>query len=242
MRGVRFAERNANRPTLTAVSAVPGLPANCVEVLWNPLNRLVKTRKSEAPAEPPNAGPRCERLPTFLRSRSNRCSARGRDAAQQELRPPGTASCQKVNAIGLPAAVPVELHTDCWRGQVHAGQQPSVRQGQITSCHHAPHGASPNPAPEDPESCPETAGQTSQPPIPRHFRAGRRFPSDWQAADRPPEVARHCFPCTMHTAAAVPVVCRNTRARRCRPDRPIPTPPLSPAGSFDPASALPGGH
>ncbi len=40
-----------------------------VEVLWNPVNRRVKTRESEAPAEPPNASPRCERLPAFLRSR-----------------------------------------------------------------------------------------------------------------------------------------------------------------------------
>jgi len=32
---------------------------NGVEVLWNPVKRRVKTRESEAPAEPPNAGLRC---------------------------------------------------------------------------------------------------------------------------------------------------------------------------------------
>jgi hypothetical protein len=67
------------------------------------VNRRVKTWESEAPAEPPNAGPRCERLPAFFRSSRDRCSAPGRDAAQQELRPPGTPSCQRVNAIGLVA-------------------------------------------------------------------------------------------------------------------------------------------
>jgi hypothetical protein len=63
-------------------------------------HRRVKTRDGEAPAEPPNAGPRCERLPAFSRSSRDRCSARGRDVAQQELRPPGAACCRKVNAIG----------------------------------------------------------------------------------------------------------------------------------------------
>ncbi|MFM8475881.1 MAG: hypothetical protein ACKOEO_08795, partial [Planctomycetaceae bacterium] len=62
----------------------------------------MKTWDGEAPAEPPHPGPRCQRLPAFLRSSRDRGSARGRDAAQQELRPPGTAPCQKVNAIGLP--------------------------------------------------------------------------------------------------------------------------------------------
>jgi hypothetical protein len=65
-----------------------------------------KTRESEAPAELLNSGPRRELLPAFLRNSRERCSAHGRDAAQQELRPPGTASCQKVNMIGL---------TDCGR-------------------------------------------------------------------------------------------------------------------------------
>jgi hypothetical protein len=37
-----------------------GLLPNGVEVLWNPVKRRVKTRESEAPAEPPNAGPRRE--------------------------------------------------------------------------------------------------------------------------------------------------------------------------------------
>ena len=67
---------------------------------WNPVSRRVKAWESEAPAEPPHAGPRCERLPTFLWSSRDRCIAHGRDAAQQELRPPGTACCQKINAIG----------------------------------------------------------------------------------------------------------------------------------------------
>jgi hypothetical protein len=74
---------------------------NGVEVVWNPANRLLKSWEGEAPAEPPNAGPRSGQLPAFLRSSRDRCSARGRDAAQQELRPPGTDSCQKVNASGL---------------------------------------------------------------------------------------------------------------------------------------------
>ena len=57
-----------------------------------------KTREGEAPAEPLNSVPRRKLLQTS--SRTNR------DAAQQELRPPVTASCQKVNTIGL---------TDCGR-------------------------------------------------------------------------------------------------------------------------------
>jgi hypothetical protein len=42
-----------------------GRKPNGVEVLWNPEHRRVKTRESEAPAEPPNAGPRvsdCQRF------------------------------------------------------------------------------------------------------------------------------------------------------------------------------------
>jgi hypothetical protein len=39
--------------------ALPAPPIG-VEVLWNPVDRQVKTRESEAPAEPPNAGPRRE--------------------------------------------------------------------------------------------------------------------------------------------------------------------------------------
>ncbi len=77
------------------------LTPNGVEVLWNPANRLLKSWEGEAPAEPPHAGPRYERLPAILQSSRDRCSARGRDAAQQELRPPGSAFCQKVNASGL---------------------------------------------------------------------------------------------------------------------------------------------
>jgi len=60
------------------------------------------TRSGEAPAERPNTGARCERLLAFLRSSRDRCSAQGRDAAQQELRTPGTAFRQKVKAIRLP--------------------------------------------------------------------------------------------------------------------------------------------
>jgi hypothetical protein len=82
-----------------------GREPNGVEVLWNPAKRLLKSWEGEAPAEPPNAGPRSDRLPAFLRSSGDRCSARGRDAAQQELRPPGSAFCQKVNAIERPPAV-----------------------------------------------------------------------------------------------------------------------------------------
>jgi hypothetical protein len=82
-----------------------GCGASGVEVHWNPGVRRVKTREGEAPAEPPNAGPRCEQLRAFLRSSRERCSVRGRDAAQQELRPPGTDRWQKVNAIGSGAWV-----------------------------------------------------------------------------------------------------------------------------------------
>jgi len=46
-----------------------------------------KSRAGEAPAEPPSAGPRGEQLPAILRSSGDRCSARVKDAAQQELRP-----------------------------------------------------------------------------------------------------------------------------------------------------------
>ncbi len=68
----------------------PRLKPINAEVLWNPVNRWVQTREGEAPAEPPHAGPRCEQLPVFLWSSSVRRKARGRDAAQQKLRPPGT--------------------------------------------------------------------------------------------------------------------------------------------------------
>ncbi|MFM8477377.1 MAG: hypothetical protein ACKOEO_16465, partial [Planctomycetaceae bacterium] len=37
-----------------------GRQPNGVEGLWNPEHRRVKTRESQAPAEPPNAGPRRE--------------------------------------------------------------------------------------------------------------------------------------------------------------------------------------
>jgi hypothetical protein len=75
--------------------------------------RVVSPSQGEAPAEPPNAGPRSDRLPAFLRSSGDRCSARGRDAAQQELRPPGSAFCQKVKAVGRKSGgkVPVEPRT-----------------------------------------------------------------------------------------------------------------------------------
>jgi hypothetical protein len=78
-----------------------GLWPNGVEVLWDPVNRRVKTWESEAPAEPPTAGPRCECLPAILRSSRDLCSAGGRDAAQQELRPSGTHCGRKVMATGL---------------------------------------------------------------------------------------------------------------------------------------------
>jgi len=42
----------------------------------------------------------CERLSAFLWSGRGRCGDRGRDVAQQELRPPGCVSVRKVNAIG----------------------------------------------------------------------------------------------------------------------------------------------
>ena len=42
-----------------------GPAANGVEVLWNPVHRQLKTQEGEAPAEPPNSGPRCEQLPAF---------------------------------------------------------------------------------------------------------------------------------------------------------------------------------
>ncbi len=91
-----------------------GRKPNGLDFLWNPVNRRVKTRENEAPAEPPHAGPRCEQLPAFLQSSRNRCSVHGRDAAQQELRPPGTDSRQKVNAIGRKPAVCVS-HRRCAR-------------------------------------------------------------------------------------------------------------------------------
>jgi hypothetical protein len=52
--------------------------ASRLEVLWNPVNTRVKTWEGEAPAEPPYSGPRCVRLPAFLRS--------SRDSDQRELR------------------------------------------------------------------------------------------------------------------------------------------------------------
>jgi hypothetical protein len=64
------------------------------------VKRRVKAWEGEAPAELPNAGPRSERLPAFSWSSRDRCSARGRDAAQQELRPPGTASSHNADALG----------------------------------------------------------------------------------------------------------------------------------------------
>jgi hypothetical protein len=54
----------------------------------------------EAFAERPNGGPRVSDCRRFCGSCRGRCSFRGRDAAQQELRPPDTVSCRKVNAIG----------------------------------------------------------------------------------------------------------------------------------------------
>jgi len=111
-------KRPCQRPTNTTASARTfgakhsrGLPPNRSaewrqpygpEVLWNPVNRWVKTREGEAPAERPNADPRCKRLPAILRSIGDRRSPRRRDAAQQGLRPPGTPSCQKVKTIRLP--------------------------------------------------------------------------------------------------------------------------------------------
>jgi len=77
-----------------------GRKHNGIEVLWNPPKKRVKTWECEAPAEPPNAGARCKRLSAFLRSSRDGCGARGGDPAQQELRPPDTAPCQKVNTMG----------------------------------------------------------------------------------------------------------------------------------------------
>jgi hypothetical protein len=74
------------------------------EVLRNPPKSRVETREGEAPAEPQHAGPLCNPSPAFLRSSGNRRSAPGRGAAQQELRPPGAASCQEANAIADPPA------------------------------------------------------------------------------------------------------------------------------------------
>ena len=51
------------------------------------MNRRVKTWDGKAPAEPPNPDPRCERLPAFLPSSSDRRIAHRRDTAQQKLRP-----------------------------------------------------------------------------------------------------------------------------------------------------------
>jgi|GEM_PF-3354221 len=97
---------------------------NRLEVVWNPVNRWVKTREDEAPAEPPNAGPRCERLPAILRSSGDRRSPRGRDAAQQELRPPGTpllqesqghwaADCGQKDAADSPTTPSPALQVPC---------------------------------------------------------------------------------------------------------------------------------
>jgi hypothetical protein len=97
---LRFAPKVRALASALAGPFARGLPPGGIEVLWSPLKRRVKTWEGEAPAEPPNAGPRCERLPAFSRSSRDRCNARSRDAAQQELRPPGTASSHKVNAIG----------------------------------------------------------------------------------------------------------------------------------------------
>jgi Flp pilus assembly protein protease CpaA len=76
-------------PDVVWIFGIAGLLFGALS-LW--LRSRVETWEGEAPAEPPDAGPRCERLPACLRS--------GRDAAQQELRPPGTASCQLADAIG----------------------------------------------------------------------------------------------------------------------------------------------
>lgn len=70
--------------------------SNGVEVVGNPVNRRVKSRKGEAPAEPPNAGPRSGQLPANSRSSGDQRSPRGKDAAQQGLRAPGAPFYQKV--------------------------------------------------------------------------------------------------------------------------------------------------
>ena len=66
-----------------------------------------KSVAGEAPAEPPNAGPRCERLPAILRSSGDRRNPRGRDAAQQELRPPVTHPGRKSRPLGSRPMAPV---------------------------------------------------------------------------------------------------------------------------------------
>ena len=96
-------------PTIAEVGAFAPIPAtgtsHGVEVLWNPVNRRVKTREGEAPAEPPNAGPRCKRLPAILRSSGDCRGPRGRDAAQQELRPGMTKRCD-FGRIGMFSVLP----------------------------------------------------------------------------------------------------------------------------------------
>jgi hypothetical protein len=115
------------------------LSLNGDEVLWNPVNRRVKTRESEAPAEPRNAGARCGRLPAFLRSSRDRCSAREGDAAQQELRPPGTDSCQKFNAIRL-APNGVEVLWNPWtrRVKIWDGEAPAEPRNAGARCGRLP--------------------------------------------------------------------------------------------------------
>jgi hypothetical protein len=82
------------------------------------------TEPGEAFAEPPNGGARCERLSAFLWSGRGRCGARGRDAAQQELRPPGCAFWQNFEAIGL---APRAAECRAIRGLIAGGHQQVMR-------------------------------------------------------------------------------------------------------------------
>jgi len=117
----------ARRATLAvrARNVAIGLTSPSRPVTWGAVRKTtsgvlntVSPSHGEAPAESPNAGPGCERLPAFLRSCWDRCSARGRDAAQQKLRTPDTASSRKVNARGLPSGgstgfAPTRLRSAC---------------------------------------------------------------------------------------------------------------------------------
>ncbi|MFM7057627.1 MAG: hypothetical protein ACKO2P_11970 [Planctomycetota bacterium] len=66
-------------------------------------------------------------LPVILRIGADRCSARCRDAAQQELRPPGRALWRKVKAIGWqplrPASAESAVQSELSRNVPLFGQQ-----------------------------------------------------------------------------------------------------------------------
>lgn len=93
-------EHHSGKPGLPDVKESSRGRPNGVDVLSSSGKRQNTTRASEAPAEPPNSGPRCELSPVFLRSGGDGCSARGRNAAQRKLHPPGTTLRPKLKAIG----------------------------------------------------------------------------------------------------------------------------------------------